>query len=86
MSVKQIYSNINKTAFWVTLIFSIVLITVSFFIPPLALVDGSVIACVGEMFAFAALATVIEAIKKGADVTVTHNNTTIGINNPDSQE
>lgn len=86
MSVKQIYSQLNKKAFWVCLLFSIALVTTSFFIPPLAVVDGSIIACVGELFAFATLGTVIEAINKGSDVTISHNNTNISINNPDSNE
>ena len=86
MSLRNIYHNLNKSAFWVCLLFSIGLITTSFFIPPLSVVDGSIIACVGELFAFATLGTVIEAISKGSDVTISHNNTNISINNPDKEE
>ena len=85
MSVKQIYSNMNHWAFWVTLVFSIGLIVGSFFVPPMGVVDGSILASVGELFGFATLATVIEAIKKGSDVSVTHNNTTVTVNTPDQQ-
>lgn len=86
MALKQIYHNVNHWAFWTCLITSIGLIIGSFFVPPMGVIDGSVIASVGELFAFATLATVIEAIKKGSDVTVQHNQTSITVNNPDSSE
>lgn len=85
MSLKQIYTNMNHWAFWICLIFSIGLILGSFFVPPMGVVDGSILASVGELFGFATLATVIEAIKKGSDVTISHGSTTVGINNPDQQ-
>ena len=75
----------NHWAFWVCLIFSIGLILGSFFVPPMGVIDGSILAGVGELFGFATLATVIEAIKKGSDVTISHGSTTVGINNPDQQ-
>lgn len=76
----------NHWAFWVCLVFSICLIIGSFFVPPMGVIDGSILASVGELFAFATLATVIEAIKKGSDVSVTHNSTTISVNNPDGDK
>ena len=85
MSVKQIYQNVNHYAFWVCLIISIGLIIGSFFVPPMGVIDGTVLAGVGELFGFATLATVIEAIKKGSDVSVTHNNTTVTVNNNDEK-
>ena len=72
--------------------FSIVaigLIIGSFFVPPMGFIDGSVLAAVGEIFAFAALGTVIKAIDKGVDAKVQHNNTslTIGdLNKDDTNE
>lgn len=85
MSLKTIYTNMNHWAFWICLLFSICLIVGSFFVPPMGVVDGSILASVGELFGFATLATVIEAIKKGSDVSVTHNNTTVTVNTPDQQ-
>ena len=55
------------------------LIITSFFIPPMGLIDGSVLAAVGEIFGFAALGTVVKAIDKGVDAQVQHNNTTITV-------
>lgn len=86
MPLKQIYHNVNHWAFWTCLIISIGLTIGSFFVPPLGVIDGSVLASVGELFGFATLATVIQAIRKGSDVTVQHNQTSITVNNPDKIE
>ena len=53
------------------------LIVASFCIPPQGVVDGSVLAAVGEIFAFAALFAVWEAVDKGIDAKIVHGNTTI---------
>lgn len=55
------------------------LIIASFFVPPMGVVDGSVLAAVGEIFAFAALFAVWEAVDKGIDAKIVHGNTTITI-------
>lgn len=60
-------------------VFSLVLITASFICPPLAVIDGSVLAAVGEVFAFAALWTLIKAMDDGHTATLTHNDTTLTI-------
>lgn len=60
---------------------SILLITTSFFIPPTGIIDSSVFVGVGELFAFGTLWEGHIAIRKGMDAKVTHNNTTIEINN-----
>jgi len=63
---------------------SIALILTSFFIPPTGIIDSSVFMAVGEIFAFAALWEIHIAIKKGMDAKISHNNTTIEINNDES--
>lgn len=55
------------------------LIVTSFFVPPLAVIDSSVFVGVGELFAFAALGTVIKAIDKGVDAKVEHNGTSLTV-------
>ena len=67
--------------FWfhIFAIFSMVLIAASFICPPLAVIDGSVLAAVGEVFAFAALWTLIKAMDDGHTATLTHNDTTLTI-------
>lgn len=63
---------------------SAALIIGSFFVPPTGVIDGSVLAAVGELFGFAALFAGWEAIDRGIDTKVTHNGTTIELNNPDT--
>lgn len=86
-------ADIIKTAvkhnwiFWICLLTSIFLIVASFFVPPLSVVDGSVLASVGELFAFAALGNIVAAIEKGIDAKVEHNGTSITIGDlKDKQE
>lgn len=83
--LKDIYLRMNHLAFWVCLIISIGLSIGSFFVPPMGIIDGSVLAIVGEMFAFAALATVIAALGKGSDVTISHGKTNVTVNAPDGE-
>ena len=49
MPLKQIYHNVNHWAFWTCLIISIGLIIGSFFVPPLGVIDGSVLASVHSL-------------------------------------
>lgn len=53
------------------------LIIASFIVPPTGVIDPSVLAATGEIFAFAALGAVIKAIDKGVDAKVQRGNTTL---------
>ena len=55
----------------------------SFFTPPRWVIDGSVIAFTGEIFAFASLFFAWESVDRGIDAKVTHGGTEIELNNPD---
>ena len=46
---------------------SILLIIASFFIPPLGIIDGSILAAVGELEVFGVLWIVMHAIEKGTN-------------------
>lgn len=61
------------------------LIVASFFMPPQGIIDGSVLAAVGELLGFAALFYAWEATDRGIDAKWTHNGTTIELNNPDNK-
>ena len=76
----------HKNVFLICLVVSLILIVTSFFIPPLAVVDGSVLAAVGEIFGFAALGEVGAAIERGHSATIRHNNTEIEIGKKDEDE
>lgn len=69
----------HNYAFWICLIVSITLLITSFLIPPLGIVEPSVLAAVGELFAFGALGALISGIDRGLDARVTHNNTSLEI-------
>lgn len=76
----------HKNVFLICLIVALGLIITSFFIPPLAVVDGSVIASVGEIFAFAALGEVGAAIERGHSASITHGSTTIEIKKEEEED
>lgn len=73
----------HKWTFLFCTVISIGLIIASFFIPPLAVIDGSVLAAVGEIFGFAALGEVGAAIERGHTASISHGNTTIEIKKED---
>lgn len=56
---------------------------VSFFIPPKGVIDGSVIAFAGEIFAFVSLFFAWESVEHGIDAKITHKGTEIDIKNHD---
>lgn len=51
--------------------------------PPMWIVDGSILAAVGELFAFASLFKAGEAVDRGLDAKIKHGQTEIELNNPD---
>lgn len=84
--IKEIYQHISKAAFWTTFSISVVLIIISFFLPPAGQIDPSVCGAVGELFGFGCLATVIDGMHKGTDVSVSHGDTQITVTNPDKKQ
>ena len=79
--MNEIFKNYlqNNLYFWVFSIIAVLLIIASFILPPLGVIDPSVALAVGEVFAFAALGTVVKAIDAGKTATVQHGQTTITI-------
>lgn len=86
--MKKFYKNYlaNNLYFWFFGGFSVLLITISFFIPPLAVIDGSILAATGELFAFAALGAVVHAIDTGKTATLQHGSTSITVKDVDGDE
>lgn len=73
MRAKEVFEHVPKSYKTATLILTfvaIVLIIGSFFVPPLGVIDGSVLAATGELFAFSALWVGIGALEKGYDTTI----------------
>ena len=69
--------------FWICLIVSIGLIVAGFCVPPMGIIDGSVLTAVGSLFGFASLAQVPVIIEVAGYVRMTKGDMTIeakGIN------
>lgn len=90
-TMEKVFQKIKKCIvgnFWfhIFAIFSMVLITASFLCPPLAVIDSSVLAAVGEVFAFAALWTLIKAMDEGHTATITNKDITLTIDKEEEEE
>lgn len=72
--------------FYLLTALAIILIVASWMVPPTGQIDGSVLAAIGEIFAFAALGTVIKAIDNGMDAKVSHGNTSVTFGNLDDDK
>lgn len=72
---------LGKVVFWVCLIVSLVLIIFGFVVPPMGTIDPSVLTAVGEIFGFATLGVVADAIKKGYDAKIKKGEMEINITN-----
>ena len=80
------FTKSHKIAFWTCLGISTALLVSSFIIPPMGVIDPSVLRAVGEIFAFSVLYVVIEALNRGTDVTLQKGDVNLHLNNPDKDE
>ena len=74
---------------WICLLTSAFLLVTSLFMPPKGVIDSTVIAGVGELFAFAALfklPNIIQSISDGKSVTVAHGSTSVTVASRDEEE
>lgn len=76
----------DNLPFWVFGIIAIILLAVSFLLPPTGSIDPTVLEGVAELFAFASLGAVYKAISKGTNATVRHGNTSVTIGNDADEE
>ena len=67
-------------------IVAIALIIAAFCVPPTAVIDGSVLAAVGEIAGIMAIIELDKALDKGVDATVKHKDTELKVSNPDKDE
>ena len=70
-----------KIVFMICLFTSIGLIIAGFLVPPMGIIDGSVLTAVGELIAFPAIGFGFRAVELGYDMKINHGNTTIEIDN-----
>ena len=65
--------------FWVLMLTAIGLIIASWFVPPMAVIDSSVLAAVGELAGFGALGALVKAMDMGVDARVRHRDTEVTV-------
>lgn len=71
---------IHNIYFSILALIAIGLIIASFIVPPIGVIDPSVLAGTGEIFAFASLGAVYKAMDKDKSITMSHGNTSVTIN------
>lgn len=86
--MREFYKNYlqSNVFFWFFSIIGVILIVTAFILPPLSVIDNSVLIAVGELNGFAALGAVIKAIDRGSSATFHHNNTELTINSNKDEE
>lgn len=86
--MKRFYTSFlqHNAAFWIFGGVSIVLLVVSFFLPPAGVVTPSAMEAVAELFAFASLGAVYKAIDKGTSASITHGGTTVTVNKDEDEK
>lgn len=77
---------LSSVPFWVCSGVTIILFILGFIFPPAGQIDPSILKAGAELFAYATLAVVADAIRYGYDATVTHGNTVITINNNEDEK
>ena len=74
--------------FYLTLAISLLLIVGGFLLPPMGIIDASVLTAVGELLMFGALAQVpalISAAKNGKSIKVTRGNSSIEVSSSENK-
>lgn len=87
--MKEFYRNYIESNgfFWFFSIIGVIMMIAGFILPPLSVIDNSVLIAVGELDGMIALGTVIKSIDKGRSASIKHNNTELTITgNKDEQE
>lgn len=81
--VKNWYKNGDrmwKIVFYTTQLISLIMILVSFFIPPLAVIDASIFAAVGELAFFPSLLAFYNIVMSGRKASISKGETKISVN------
>ena len=65
--------------FYLNLVVSIALIVGGFFVPPVGVIDGSVLTAVGLLLMFSVIAKIPEAIKAGRNIKVQKGDSSVEI-------
>ena len=82
----KLLKTMNRKVFWVCLIASLVLIIGGFFVPPIGVIDGSVLTAVGELLGFSALNVLMLGLNNGTDITVRKGDLEVEVDNHIQEE
>lgn len=69
----------HNYAFWICLCVAIILLVASFLLPPIGIVDNSVLLAVSELWGFGALGAFSNAIAKGMGAKVSKGDTSLEV-------
>ena len=69
----------KRIFFWITLMLSAALIVAGFLLPPLGIIDNSVLLAVGELGFFAVIAELPSYLESKKDIKISKGNTTITV-------
>lgn len=75
----------DKYIFFVCLAFSLILFVGGFFCPPMGAIDGSVLKAAGILLGFATLGVAGQNLANGKDVTFSHGDTKVEINDEEDE-
>lgn len=81
-TIKQWYHNGQrgwKITFWTANSIALLLIIISFLIPPMGIIDSSVFAAIGEMAFFPTLYAAVMVIMSGRSASITKGETTLKV-------
>ena len=86
--MREFYKNYleSNVFFWLFSIIGVMWIITAFLLPPLSVIDNSVLIAVGEINGFIALGAVIKSIDKGRSASIKHNNTELIINGDEDEQ
>ncbi len=69
----------HKRVFFICLSMAVILLSASFILPPLGIIDPSVLAATGELFAFATLGSVVAAVERGKTAKISKGNVSLSV-------
>lgn len=72
--------------FTITTLSAIGLFVGGFFVPPMGVIDGSILKAGGILLGFGSVAQVPELAKRGTDLKIQHGQTSLSVQNPDNEK
>lgn len=76
---QKVFNRHYVIAFWITLFFAVALLVTGFFMPPMAVIDGSILKAVGELMFWPAIAFGVKAVEDGRVAKINFGKATVRI-------